>query len=700
MLKACDWAISNFSEYSFIISFTGGGEPLLCLPVITEVINTLEEKYSDNNFLYGLTTNGTLFSEAKSLLDRYKDKLAITLSFDGPEGIQNKQRDNSFSKIPLKKWLPFIDGISMTVTSRSVDDLYNNFLWLINQGVKHISISVDYESLDKVDAISYDRELGKIKDFVLKKYTETKRLIIVDCFYRNEKNKERVYKLNQEFEEKDFSIDYDGNIVRCQSSLLDYVQGKKFKIDKASAIVGNINQLYDKKKDNLFSCFCYKDSTEGAKCLKCCAYLTCVKCKELFHFASNKEDVCRIIRIEYKHIVDYLDKLEGIKKEEELKSMELHTADVFLTDKCNLHCDYCYEKKGLVDMSPEILDKTIDFSFKNSNKDKPLTFWFFGGEPMLVSDLLLDACNKVIERSISEKRRVFTAILTNGTIFDSKVAEFIRDKSCVGLQISLDGIREAHDAHRKFKYGKGSFSIVDANISRYLEYKPDLHIRMTILSDVVDSLSESIAYILDKGVRSFAIMPVHEVEWSEKAILTYRKEFKKITSMVVKLIQNKERVYFSNLRLNSPDKPIQDIPCGAGQYFFAIDTVGDVYPCHRFKYLNKEDGSSFKIGNIETGVDSAKLILFTGLKTNDIPNCKDCLAVNCDRCIAMNWLMNKDFKDSTRLGYCNLPMIHDEAAIRVYNYLSELYTWLASERRLGEYPFVQELIEDNLYGQV
>ena len=73
-----------------------------------------------------------------------------------------------------------------------------------------------------------------------------------------------------------------------------------------------------------------------------------------------------------------------------------------------------------------------------------------------------------------------------------------------------------------------------------------------------------------------------------------------------------------------------------------MGVAGDIYPCHWFNYLNKEDGSNFKIGNITTGVDTDKLTSFTRLKTTE----------------------------------------------------------LASERRLSDYSFVQELIEDNSYGQV
>ncbi|MEO0238264.1 MAG: hypothetical protein ABIN35_08545 [candidate division WOR-3 bacterium] len=45
----------------------------------------------------------------------------------------------------------------------------------------------------------------------------------------------------------------------------------------------------------------------------------------------------------------------------------------------------------------------------------------------------------------------------------------------------------------------------------------------------------------------------------------------------------------------------------------------------------------------------------------------------------MNWLMNKDIFDSTRKGYCRSPNIQDEAAVKVYDYLDNLYLFEKNE---------------------
>ena len=377
-------------------------------------------------------------------------------------------------------------------------------------------------------------------------------------------------------------------------------------------------------------------------------------------------------------------------------SIKLATANIYLTENCNLRCDYCYENHINKVMSPAMMDRVIDFCCDNAVEDQ-FRFWLFGGEPMLVGDSILEFIPKAIRGA--QKRNIVPKfnVLTNGTIFNLAFAEFWGSHDCVGLQVSLDGIHEAHDRHRKTVNGEPTFDRIITNIKEYLKYRRDVHVRLTVMPDTVQYLAESIAYIIDLGVRSFAFMAVHEVEWPPEAVAIYREQFKQIVDMYVNLIQNKEKAFCSNIRLNYPGEHFQDIPCGAGSAFVAITTQGDIYPCHRFVYLKDADGNSFQIGNVMEGFYPERRRPFEDIKIMKMKGCATCDVKNCNRCIAMNWVMNQDLLDSTRPGYCDLTGIHDEAAIKVYNYLGKLYDWAAERQLLDEYPFVKKLIEENEY---
>lgn len=374
----------------------------------------------------------------------------------------------------------------------------------------------------------------------------------------------------------------------------------------------------------------------------------------------------------------------------------IESANIYLTENCNLNCDYCYERLTHCNrkMESAMMERVINFCCDRA--EHQIRFWLFGGEPLTVPDSILEFIPKAIAKAKEKKLVPYFNVLTNGTLFNSSFAEFWKRHECIVLQVSLDGNQESHDRHRKTVNGEPTFARIVENIKEYLKYRRDLHLRLTLMPDTVQYLSESVAFILDLGVRSLAFMPVHEVEWTPEAIAIYREEVKKVSDLFVKLIQQKEKVYLGNIRLNYPGAYYQDIPCGAGNQFVSITTQGDIYPCHRFVYLDN-DGESFKIGNVFEGFDQEKKKLFEDVTIAKMKGCSTCQAKNCNRCLAMNWSMNHNILDATRKGYCELPVIHDEAAIKIYSYLYKYYLWAKENNQLDEYPFVKNLIEENDY---
>ncbi|MGQ9462849.1 MAG: radical SAM protein [Candidatus Fervidibacter sp.] len=57
---------------------------------------------------------------------------------------------------------------------------------------------------------------------------------------------------------------------------------------------------------------------------------------------------------------------------------------MFLTEACNLRCDYCFvaTKKGYKRMSRDVAKRAVDFLMKESREEREVTITFFGGEPL------------------------------------------------------------------------------------------------------------------------------------------------------------------------------------------------------------------------------------------------------------------------------------------------------------------------------
>ena len=187
----------------------------------------------------------------------------------------------------------------------------------------------------------------------------------------------------------------------------------------------------------------------------------------------------------------------------------IESANVYLTENCNLNCDYCYEKHTHKQqtMNSAMMDQVIDFCCDHAEEE--IRFWLFGGEPLLVGDKVIEFIEKAIRKARQLKIRPMFNVLSNGTMFNKDFAEYWKTHFCVTFQISLDGNKEAHDQHRKTKNGEPTYDRIAENIKEYLKYRRDLHLRLTLMPDTVRSLSTSVASIYDLGVRSLAFMPVH-----------------------------------------------------------------------------------------------------------------------------------------------------------------------------------------------
>jgi AdoMet-dependent heme synthase len=126
-----------------------------------------------------------------------------------------------------------------------------------------------------------------------------------------------------------------------------------------------------------------------------------------------------------------------------------------LTERCNLHCSHCYqtgcgkEELSLAEIR-QLLAELTDM-LKAWTAAYQLEFAtslnVTGGEPLLRPDLFA-----ILEAMRSHGFAVY--LLTNGTLIDAEGAARLAALEVKGVQVSIEGPEEIHDAIR----GKGSFA--------------------------------------------------------------------------------------------------------------------------------------------------------------------------------------------------------------------------------------------------
>jgi SynChlorMet cassette radical SAM/SPASM protein ScmE len=123
------------------------------------------------------------------------------------------------------------------------------------------------------------------------------------------------------------------------------------------------------------------------------------------------------------------------------------SVNIDITSRCNLRCSYCSHFNSPGDMSTDSsTDQWLRF-FEELNRHKVMSVCLSGGEPLFREDI-----KELITGIV--KNRMRYSILTNGTLMDEGMAEFIAStRRCNYVQVSLDSSDPLiHDVCR----GKGS----------------------------------------------------------------------------------------------------------------------------------------------------------------------------------------------------------------------------------------------------
>lgn len=150
---------------------------------------------------------------------------------------------------------------------------------------------------------------------------------------------------------------------------------------------------------------------------------------------------------------------------------------VKVASRCNLACDYCYVyfhadqswRSQPKVMSPEIRRRLADriAEYARESGRERLSVVFHGGEPLLAG------AGNIVEtaewiRAAAEPTHVDFSLQTNGVLLDDDVLDqFVT--ADIGVSLSIDGPREAHDRHRLTAGGRSSFDQVLAALERLRE---------------------------------------------------------------------------------------------------------------------------------------------------------------------------------------------------------------------------------------
>jgi uncharacterized protein len=260
----------------------------------------------------------------------------------------------------------------------------------------------------------------------------------------------------------------------------------------------------------------------------------------------------------------------------------MHTLTVWLhlTERCNLHCTYCYATRGQADMDPSTGQAAVESVFRSAARHsfRTVKLKYAGGEPSLNFPLVraLHAhAQSLAEQLDLELREV---LLSNGVALSDAILRNLGEKG-MRLALSLDGIGAAHDALR----GAGTFRAVSGTVDRALALGLRPHITVTVTSQNVDNLEDVVAYILERD------LPFNLNFFRENTCTPQGEHLRADADRLLAGI----RAALARIEGKLPEQSIASglldranlgyghtRPCGVGQNYVAVDPQGRIARCH------------------------------------------------------------------------------------------------------------------------
>lgn len=351
-----------------------------------------------------------------------------------------------------------------------------------------------------------------------------------------------------------------------------------------------------------------------------------------------------------------------------------------MTQQCNLRCTYCCYSGNYRDrrahnakeISYDTLQKTIEYILEHYDKSaEEITVCFYGGEALLA--------RKKIEWVIDElfsifKDKVRFSFSTNGLLLTENTIDWLGNMPNVLVNVTIDGNKYMHDAHRQTISGSGSYDAIINNLRLFKAkfpdfYKDNVRFLSTVYSwnDVL-KLSEiwddepateghypiHISHIIpdfDDETRTYDTWEVKN-RFYRQAFEDYKRGNRGILSgcfqKLIDMVDNR-----NYLKLKSELK-IQT--CYQGLFSTFINVDGDLYACEKFC-------GALNIGNVSVGIDENKtfslLQQFTERKNH---LCSSCWAQRfCRMCMTSLNYTEEEIK-----AMCDMERDTIDLALRYY----------------------------------
>lgn len=195
----------------------------------------------------------------------------------------------------------------------------------------------------------------------------------------------------------------------------------------------------------------------------------------------------------------------NVKKMDMICDSHLHL-NIMPSYECNFRCAYCYQNFPeaednfpKIEMPKEIQESIVKYVRKEIINFTGLIVEWYGGEPLLKKDIILQISNRLIEISKKMGKPYFSTITTNGYLLDVNTFRELLKSKIIKYHVTLDGFELVHNAQRFLKTGQGTYSVILDNLIKIRdEVKSsdfNIVIRVNVTKALLPRLQEWIVFL-------------------------------------------------------------------------------------------------------------------------------------------------------------------------------------------------------------
>ncbi|HML88750.1 MAG TPA: SPASM domain-containing protein [Methylomusa anaerophila] len=256
---------------------------------------------------------------------------------------------------------------------------------------------------------------------------------------------------------------------------------------------------------------------------------------------------------------------------------------------CNFACTYCFEQPGEGDrrdgghsiMPEPVRQELVDFVARAAKNLKSLQVIWYGGEPLLAQDVIVELSEKFISLAAENNIAYSAYMVTNGYLADENrwTVQKLKENRISTIQVTLDGPPEVHNRRRMLKSGRGStFERILNNIKLLLSQGLAVHLRINVDRSNMEN-AEELLDILEaenlKDIQNIYLGQVHADTAGCKSVessCATTEEFTRFSCAFHRTLAHRG--------FKAGRYPRSAVSCSANYLnAFVIDPDGDMYKC-------------------------------------------------------------------------------------------------------------------------